>query len=480
MSQEENIFKPSTEFLLTPLGKDLKFSSSRRIFETKNIRYYPAIDENNNPVQVVAWGEDNLFPNKIRQAIQKSSVALDCLDFKESVTYGSGIKYGTYNESGDFIDQTDKGVFPEVDTFFNNNGKLANYLGETVNNIHNWGFATPALSLNRAKEPQDKRIIGLTAKDVFFCRFQEVAANGSYIEKAYYQDWETGTLRARNGLKTSFSLQHAIPLKILKQNNPLFHLEQLTGREKSKQEFASGTRMRAVSEKGVYEYGMLLNKASTGNTYYPYIPHYSVFENGWLDISSDIPLYKLKKMKNTLQVAYKVSFVNNYWDQRFAEQGLKTVKEQKEFHRKEMENIKNFLHGVENAGKTLTDKFSYSPDGKPEHRIIIEKIERDVEKGEYLEDSQEANSMIFSAFGVNPNLRGGVPGKSTSNFNGTDKRELLRIAQTLEKNRRDQILQPLYLIKQYNKWPERLVFTIQDIILTTLDQGREVQEITQV
>ena len=73
---------------------------------------------------------------------------------------------------------------------------------------------------------------------------------------------------------------------------------------------------------------------------------------------------------------------------------------------------------------------------------------------------------------------GVIPGKTTSNLSGSDKRELLRITQSLQSRIRQAALKPLNIVKKINNWPENIVFAVSDTILTTLDQGKEVQEIT--
>jgi DNA-binding PadR family transcriptional regulator len=135
------------------------------------------------------------------------------------------------------------------------------------------------------------------------------------------------------------------------------------------------------------------------------------------------------------------------------------------------------LTNAENTGKPWISYYKITPDGKVEiHDIKITKIDSKI-GGEYLEDSQEASAMTYNAFGVHPNLVGVIPSKSSSNLSGSDKRELLRIAQTLQVMRRQKKLELLKLVKEINKWPSSLVLYIQDVILTTLDQGKEVQSI---
>ena len=119
-----------------------------------------------------------------------------------------------------------------------------------------------------------------------------------------------------------------------------------------------------------------------------------------------------------------------------------------------------------------------TPDGKVEIPDIKIKIVDTKVGGEYNEDSQEASAMIYTAFRTHPNLISVIPSKNNSNLSGSDKRELLRIAQTFTRRVRNEWYSLLNLIKQINGWPDELVFSISDVILTTLDQGKEVQEIT--
>lgn len=73
---------------------------------------------------------------------------------------------------------------------------------------------------------------------------------------------------------------------------------------------------------------------------------------------------------------------------------------------------------------------------------------------------------------------GVIPGKTTSNLSGSDKRELLRITQSLQTRIRQAALKPLNIVKKINKWPKEVVFAVNDIILTTLDNGKETEEMT--
>lgn len=225
--------------------------------------------------------------------------------------------------------------------------------------------------------------------------------------------------------------------------------------------------------KGRYIYP--IRHASPGRKYYPFPAWHSIIKSGWLEFANAIPQFKKALMTNSITVKYHVEISESYFPRIFAELGLKTKKERDERRIKEYQEIQDFLTNVENTGKPWISYFKMTPDGKVEiHDIKISKIDSKV-GGEYLEDSQEASSMTYNAFGVHPNLHGVIPSRNGSNLSGSDKRELLRIAQTLQYRKRQQKLELLKLVKEINKWPSKLVLYISDVILTTLDQGKEVE-----
>jgi hypothetical protein len=217
--------------------------------------------------------------------------------------------------------------------------------------------------------------------------------------------------------------------------------------------------------------------SSPARKYYPSPAWHSIIKSGWLDFANDIPIFKKTLMTNNINVKYHIEISNEYFPRIFGEEGI-TDKEAMETRiKKEYEDLQEFLTGSENTGKPIISYYRITPDGKEMiSDIKIHVIDNKV-GGEYNEDSQEASAMTYTAFRVHPNVISVIPSKTNSNLSGSDKRELLRIQQTFTRRVRNEWYSLLNLIKTINKWPDNLVFSISDIILTTLDQGKETEEI---
>jgi hypothetical protein len=108
--------------------------------------------------------------------------------------------------------------------------------------------------------------------------------------------------------------------------------------------------------------------------------------------------------------------------------------------------------------------------GAEEQDVIIDAVPNGLSDGQYIEDSEEASNMIYSATGVHPSIIGASPGKSKS-INGTEARELFIIKQAMTKPIRDALTMPLYIAKAINNWPADIHFMIPSIVLETLDKG---------
>ena len=142
-----------------------------------------------------------------------------------------------------------------------------------------------------------------------------------------------------------------------------------------------------------------------------------------------------------------------------------------------MQEMDDFLSGVENAGKSFVSEFSYDKVKGYEIRdVVIRAVDRKSDGGEYLEDAEEASNMICYAMSVHPSLRGAAPGKN-KNINGTEARELFTIKQAMTKPLRDLLVLPLYIVKEINGWDRDVHFVIPNIMLTTLDKNTGAEKV---
>jgi hypothetical protein len=409
-------------------------------------------------LKYIPWGDDNIYPQNVVDTTEKNPVALNLIDFKTDLNFGSGIKLGYYNEEGELVEYTPLEIeanakLKAVDQWLTDNSINAELAEICMDEVW-WDQADVELILTADKSA----IAQLSSKEKVFSRWSEMNADGKIEYHLYSAKWDA-----------NITEENTTITDVLDFKKPGLDLKIKMGLRPN----ADGETVNEAKGRYIYP----IRHASPGRKYYPFPTWHSIIKSGWMDFANAIPIYKKALMTNSITVKYHVEISKDYFPAIFAEEGITKKADCIARQTKEYQSIQDFLTNAENTGKPLISYFKVSPDGKFEiHDIKITKIDSKV-GGEYLEDSQEASAMTYNAFGVHPNLVGVIPSKSSSNLSGSDKRELLRIAQTLLTRKRQKKLELLNLIKEINKWPTKMVLYISDIILTTLDQGKEVQTI---
>jgi hypothetical protein len=214
-----------------------------------------------------------------------------------------------------------------------------------------------------------------------------------------------------------------------------------------------------------------------GCKYYPFAYYWSVFLSGWYDIKQMIPAGKKAKFRNQTSIKYHVEVHKDYWENICREEKITDPEKKAVRVKKEKENIKNFCTGIENSGKLWITGYYVDPNGKEVQMVRINVIDNSKEGGDWLDDSEEASNMICYADNIHPSLVGAAPGKSKNSFSGSVQRELFTMKQALEKPYHDILLEPLFVIKEYNGWKD-FTYDVPVITLTTLDKGKDAEENT--
>ncbi len=197
---------------------------------------------------------------------------------------------------------------------------------------------------------------------------------------------------------------------------------------------------------------------------------------GWYDIKQLIPAGKKAKFTNGLVVKYQVEINDKYWGMLFESEKITDEAKQKARITLEKENIKSFLTGMVNAGKVWFSGFYIDPLGKEQSFVRITIVNKDKEGGDWIQDMEEASSTACYSMGVHPSSIGATPGKSSSNMSGSNVREIFTMKQALEKGSKDIVLEPYFVIKNYNNWD--VEFDIPFMQLTTLDKNTGAQDTT--
>jgi len=405
--------------------------------------------------RIVPWGESNNLPAEVMDMIEKSEVVGTNNHFNILMAYGQGVKpmIRQYDANGKktYRDCTDKRVLD----FFETNDIPGYYL-EQCSDMCTFLNTFPEIILT--KDLQE--VYSLRHKEAVYSRYGVAdPRTGNIIYHYYSAKWKDGISSPDDMVCTD----------VLNKYNPLNDLQnRLAKRSKLTPRFI-----------------VPVNFPTPGKVYYSRPPFWSIFRSGSYDFSTMIWEFKKALLKNGLKIKYIIYVSDKYWDQIFREEKIDTnnpeaIKARKE---EELKKFKDFIAADKSSGKGLMVLKKMVASGSSaieEKYITIETIKSELKGGEFLEDSSEVSNMISYAMSVHPNLIGSAPGKSGGTMSGTDKRELFMIKSALMKPYRDRLLKPLYLVKQFNKWPADLEFVVPDFEFTTLDKNKSgKQEVIQ-
>lgn len=392
----------------------------------------------------IPWGDDNLRPVEIVNLIKRDEVMSPNMYFNIQTAYGTGL----ISTMSDGSAVSDKNILD----FFKYN-RSPKYLLEQFTDLKHFFFSVSVIILSGNGD----KIVQLRHKDAMFCRFEECNPKTGAIEHVIFGPWKDGAAPEASEREI---------IEVLDIDNPLGDLLTRMGRLPG-----SNGKLRTPTKTRKFA---LINKIPIpGNKYYPHPYYWAIFNSGWYDVKQMIPGGKKAKFKNGLVMKYQVEINAKYWDTLFEVEQITDPAKRKERMTKEKENIRDFLTGMVNAGKVWFSGFYIDPTGKEQSMVRINVINTAKEGGDWIEDVEEGSSMMCYSMGVHPSAIGATPGKSSSNLNGSNIREIFTMKQALEKSAKDIILESYYVIAHFNNWD--LKFDIPIIMLTTLDEHTDAQ-----
>ena len=397
---------------------------------------------------VVPWGEDNTMPQRIMEACKASPQSTSALLFNITLGYGDGITYGKYeteNGKKKFVEHFDN---KEINDFFENND-IQLYLLEQMTDMYWFYNICPEIGLS-----PEKKIVELLSKEMAFSRWEKMNPETGLIEHHFYSGkWQKNPTSAEIDVTP-----------VLNPHNTVRDLKIRMGL------MADPKTTKTIKDPKNYRFIVPVSFPTPGRRYYQKAYWLSIIESGWLDYARKIPEFKNALMDNQMTIKYHIELSSDYFLEIFKAEGITEDENKKTRIRKEYADLDKFLSSTKNTGKSVVSFVRYSPDGKELRRMKITPIENNFKGGEFIDDSEEASNIIAYGHGVHQGIIGSAPGKNKT-ISGTEARELFIIKQALMKPFRDRILRPLYVIKQFNNWPEDIHFAIPNMVLTTLDKG---------
>jgi hypothetical protein len=423
----------SVELLPNARGQALFITDSAKVFR-EDIDIAPITLTDGT--QYMPWGGDNMMPYHILELVEKDETLSTCQIFNAEVCYGSGLQYNT--------DNCTAAVKNDIEDWLLANS-LPNYFLGVCQDFKHFGWCVSVIILDN----EGKRIVSLHRKEVCYCRFSPANDKGQ-IEYVLYGNWN----------KSIASIKEVERIPLLSFDSPWLDLQSRLAKKNAPRKYAIVSRV-----------------PTPDSTYYP-IPYYAaLFRGKWYNIKQLIGMAKEAKLKNSAPLKYHIEVSQKYWEGIFKRERITDPRKQQERVVREKQTIIDFLTGAENSGKALFSTFYISPTGEEQHDVVISRIDDDKEGGDWSTDIQEAVNMVCFTMRVHSNLVGSVPGKSQSNNSGSDKRELYTIAQALQKPYHDLLFTVHRIIMKFNNWTNAYP-ECPFIQLTTLDEGRDAQEVT--
>jgi hypothetical protein len=425
-------------------------TTTKDIFQAMDNEFVPAKRPGRAPTKdylkttsFSPWGDNNLLPLTIQDAVSGSWQVAVCLDIVARNTYSKGlcIVETTIDENGKEAVKLVMNEEQQKFLFKTNAKKLI------INGCFDyWQYGNPftqiitdkktavqkkdggKIALLRATDPSDIRL-GWKDKD-------------GYITKAYmHGEWN----------KMPQESEMAI----------LNVLDEYEWEEQLRNSFDA-------------RWIMPTHNYTSGKQYYHEMPWHAALKTGIVDMSIAYPKLKKSMMENAMTIKYHVRIDEQYWSDTYGQKEWMDFTPAQRIEKKQLKyaQIDKHLTGSENAFKSIfSPKVTLNRDGTEVKFLTIEKIETDPGKNaSYWEDMQANNSQIIAAFGLNAAQIGTVLSDSKSRGGGSDIRESDMAFKGQIGLHREIILEPLENAMRFNKllsFNQKLAF--RDSILTTLD-----------
>lgn len=441
-----------------------------------------------NALGLAYWGEDNRFPQNIEQQMAYCGIGKAALNWKAKAYWGSGII------AGKVIDYTDGGkteVFQPVKPGDNkvvysllNDRALFRFFIEYLQDWAWYGNCFPEMVLSY----DAKTITGFVHQESCDSRFVCMDENGNIPTVYLSKLW--GAARDQYA---KFDPDKALKGLI---NNPTT-LPDVDGKFVKKLDcidmYNSVDSLADIAQKQLDQRGIAgfksailpVNYPSPNKTYYQVSAWDGARMGGWVEIACKNPAV-LKTMYNkAYRIQYHIEVPESYFEVKFGLEEWRGMSESKQLEEKKklLKEMDDFLAGDENAYKQLVSFFQIDAREKTEYgRIKITKIDNSNNIDKDILTQSAADLEILIAMEVHPSLfSAGMTGNimRSGGGSGSDIREAFLVYNALLNLERNVLLEPLYLMRDYNRivggmdeWEEDLVFRVRDTVLTTLDQNK--------
>lgn len=448
-----------------------------------------------NTLDVAYWGEDNRFPQNIEQQMAYCGIGKAALDWKARALYGNGIIPGRIV---DYEDEGKKEVFEPLKPSSAEGKTIYKYLDAPqtlrffLEYLQDWTwfsncFPEAIFSLD------GKSITGWVHQESCDSRYKQMNDKGEISHVFLSKLWGLNSdqyakfdpKKRVKGLVENRTEPIEVDNEFVKQ---LHCIDMYNALESTK---AIGEKL--VAAKGVTGFKSAIlpvNYPSVNKSYYQ-VPYWDGARlSGWVEIASKIPGMLRTLYNKAFKIKYHIQVPETYFQRTVGPDKWASMnaKERVEYRRQLLRQMDDFLSGEENAYKTFLNVFDVDPVTKAEYGLIkIEPVEDKVNLDKELLTQSAADVEILIAMQVHPTLfSAGMTGSMfrSGGGSGSDIREAFLVYNALLNLERKVLLEPLNLMRDYNRevggiseWAEDITFRFRDTVLTTLDKGKGTEKV---
>ncbi len=441
-----------------------------------------------NALNVAFWGEDNRFPQNIEQQMAYCGVGKSALDKRMRELWGGGLIVGKVI---DIVDggkteifeplkgtKYDKTVFP-----FLKNRKRFRFWLEYIQDwvwYHNC-FPEMVLSLD------GKTITDMVHQESCDSRYQQMNDNAEISKVFLSKMWGAAAnqyARFDPAKKILGLLEN--PTNLANMEIDAKYLKSLDCIDM----YDPVESLKAIAEKQVNSKGkpafksaiLPTNYPSVNKTYYQ-VPYWDGARlGGWVEISCKIPALLKVLYSKAFRIKYHIKIAESYFERKYTFEKWHGMaeKEQEAARKKLLKEMDTFLTSDENAFRSFVSFYDVDQQTRKEYgQVFIEVIEDKNNIDKELITSSAADTQIAAAIQIHPNQMGiGNIGNGQQRSGGSDIREAKLTTTSSLHLERNVMLEPLYLVRDYNRevgemdeWEEDIEFRIVDTVLTQLSTG---------
>lgn len=401
------------------------------------------------------WGDDNLWPKTVLDALKACAPAQVAIEILVAMFYGNGPVVKQEDDKGNVTE-----VFDQRQKDFFRQSYLYKYLPEAATDWFSMGNQWAQLIRNKdKKDPGWGMVANITAPH---CRSGQFNNEKGRIENVFiHGSWDQ------------------MPTQEKAKKVPLLNVYDIDD--------ILDSNLKA--DRFMWRSG----RYTPGNVFYDEAPFHALVKNGTMDVFSEIPKIRKRRVKDAMFIKYHIRIHELYWYLKCGgiETGktkweAKTSKERQKMREEFYTEIDNQLSGSINAFKSFFTPTWTDKNGNELKLIQIEKI--DVEVGEsaaFGPDMMGATSEVVLSFGLPSAVVNTVLSDNKSRGGGSDIQEGNNSIVARMPVIRHQILEPVEFAMRNtkiegvpllasNQWID-----MDNLLLTRLDKNKDGAESTK-